>query len=122
MFDRLRTWISGSPPGVPAAPQASAPSVWDAPQARDVQPDVSKVPPDDGSTRYVEEMAARLVTIHRTHRGFGAALPEVRGIGQRLSDRGGNDRMRDVVHELMDSRTLARELENAWDGIGRWMS
>lgn len=80
------------------------------------------MPPDDGSTRYVEEMAARLVTIHRTHRGFGAALPEVRGIGQRLSDRGGNDRMRDVVHELMDSRTLARELENAWDGIGRWMS
>jgi hypothetical protein len=83
------------------------------------------IPPDDGTNRYVEQMAARLTKLIRSSAGVSGNLPEIRAIGQRLHDRGGNDRMRDLIFEIREidhRRDLERTIERAWDGIGNWQS
>jgi hypothetical protein len=72
----------------------------------------------------MEQMAARLTELIRSPSGVSGNLSEIRAIGQRLSDRGGNDRMRDVTSEIRDthSRDLERTIERAWHGIGDWQA
>lgn len=99
MLRKLRSWLGGR-------------------QTKDV-------PPDNGTTRYVEQMAARLTELIRSPGGVSGNLSEIRAIGQRLNDRGGNDRMRDVTFEIREthhSRDLERTIERAWDGIGDWQA
>lgn len=52
-------------------------------------------------------------------------LPEIRAIGRRLHDRGGTDRMRDLLFEVGETLgrpELERTIERTWNGIGTWQS
>lgn len=98
MIQKLRTWFGGR--------QTSR-----------------EVPPDTGSTRYVEQMARRMIKLVTSRAGVAGNLPEIRAIGQRLYDRSGTDRMRDLLFEVGETHKrpeLERTIEQAWDGIGDW--
>lgn len=84
---------------------------------------VRDVPPDTGSTRYVEQMARRTIKLVTSRNGVPGNLPEIRAIGQRLHDRGGTDRMRDLLFEVGETHSrpdLEQTIGKAWDGIGDW--
>lgn len=98
MIQKLRAWLGG----------------------RKVTTDI---PPDTGSTRYVEQMARRMIKLVTSRQGVTGNLPEIRAIGQRLHDSGGTSRMRDLLFEVGETKNrpeLEREIGQAWHGIGDW--
>jgi hypothetical protein len=83
----------------------------------------AQVPPDTGTTRYLEEAAGRMVALLTSRGGAEGNLPEIRAVGRRLHERGGTDRMRDLLFEVAEVRRrpdLERVIERAWEGIGDW--
>ncbi|WP_405063002.1 hypothetical protein OG474_15555 [Kribbella sp. NBC_01505] len=84
----------------------------------------SEVPPDNGTTRYVVAMARRMIKLVTSSAGVAGNLPEIRTIGERLHERGGPDRMRDLLNEVAigGRPDLERVVEQAWNGIGDWRS
>ncbi|MEV7341398.1 hypothetical protein [Streptomyces sp. NPDC093544] len=84
-----------------------------------------EVPPDNGSTRYVEQLAKRMIKLVTSREGVPGNLPEIRAIGQRLHDRSGTDRMRDLLFEVGETHgrpDLEPTIARAWDGVGDWRS
>jgi hypothetical protein len=128
VLENIRKWLgSGKTKTAPPSTGTRTKYVWPEtrPPAEKVALENKRIPTDNGSTRYVEEMAARLIELYGSPGGVSAHLREIRAIGERLNDRGGNDRMRDVTDELRAAhggRDLERAIERAWDGIGRWQA
>ncbi|MGH3374276.1 MAG: hypothetical protein ACRDP6_06025 [Actinoallomurus sp.] len=83
------------------------------------------IPPDNGSTRYVAKMARRMIKLVTSRQGADGNMPEIRAIGQALHDRGGRDRMRDLLFEVGETNNrpdLEREIARAWQGVGDWQA
>ncbi|GGK28185.1 hypothetical protein GCM10011583_70230 [Streptomyces camponoticapitis] len=74
-----------------------------------------RIPVDDGSPRYAEFMAHRLIRLAKTRERALRYLPEIIAIGRRLYDRGGLDRMLYVLFLIGATRPdLEHSIKKMW--------